>query len=162
MARSSSPLGVLLFFINVWKSRSSGAPAGDNPWDGHRSNGRPVRRRRRTISRSSRRSRSRHPLWEDRLQESDKRSNLLEGLILDDEKEAIATSGLDAEPQRILKMPEDTLVPFFLAVALLLLFTGLLLQVTWLTILASAVIAVDLIMWFWPRLKLLEREPANG
>ena len=65
---------------------------------------------------------SRHPLWEDRLNETDQRSNLEEGFILDHGKEALATSALDAEPQRILHMPGDTLIPFMLALGMLVLF----------------------------------------
>ncbi len=155
-------IGVLLFFINVFKSRTGGALAGDNPWDGYSlewaTSSPPPPYNFAIIPTIA----SRHPLWEDRLQESDHRSNLEEGLVLDDGKETIATSGLDAEPQRILKMPEDTVLPFFLALGLLGLFTGLLLQLKWLTVLAVLVIAADLVTWFWPRLDLLEREPANG
>ena len=155
-------VGVLLFFVNVLKSRTSGAAAGPNPWDGYSlewaTSSPPPPYNFAVIPTIA----SRHPLWEDRLQESNQRSNLEEGFTLDHGKEALATSALDAEPQRILHMPEDTVLPFVLAVGLLVLFTGLLLISEPVAIVGGAIVAIDLVMWFWPRLNLLEREPADA
>ena len=56
---------------------------------------------------------SRTPLWEDRLLTAEHRSSLRVGMPLDHEKEVAGTSGLDAQPEVILKMPEgfDTPAP---------------------------------------------------
>jgi heme/copper-type cytochrome/quinol oxidase subunit 1 len=154
--------GVLLFFWNVLRSRKHGAPAGPNPWDGY------------TLEWSVPSPPpaynfaiiptivSRHPLWEDRLDESEARSNLEEGLILDCGKETLATTPLDAEPERILEMTGDTSAPFWLAVGMTALFAGLLLKL-WLVVGAAGVIVLAaLIFWMWPRHALHQREAARG
>ena len=100
---------------------------------------------------------SRHPLWEDQLDESDERSTLDEGMVLDHGKEALGVSLLDAEPQVILKMPEDTTAPFWLTVSCAVLFTGLLFHAWWAVILGGLGATGALVAWTWPRRKLLER-----
>jgi heme/copper-type cytochrome/quinol oxidase subunit 1 len=155
-------IGFLLFFINVIRSRTRGAPAGDNPWDAYTlewsTSSPPPPYNFAVIPTVA----SRHMLWEDQLGEPGERSNLEEGFILDHGKEALATSALDAEPQRILHMPDDTIIPFLLAAGMLVLFSGLLLR-NWPTTAIGAVIcAADLVAWFWPRASLLERGTAHG
>ena len=150
-------IGFLLFFINVLRSRTRGAPSGDNPWDAYTlewsTSSPPPPYNFAVIPTVA----SRHMLWEDELGEPGERSNLEEGFILDHGKEALATSALDAEPQRILHMPDDTIIPFLLAAGMLVLFSGLLLR-NWPTTAIGAVIcAADLVAWFWPRASLLER-----
>jgi cytochrome c oxidase subunit I len=155
-------LGVLLFVVNVLKSLRSGAAAPANPWDGPTLEWSvssppppynfPVIP---TIA-------SRHPLWEDRLDEEGARSSLDRGLLLDKGKETIATTPLDAEPELILEMPEDTSAPFWLAVGLSILFVGLLLKLTGVATAGAAVTAIALIVWLWPRRELRERKPAHG
>jgi hypothetical protein len=154
--------GVLLFFWNVLRSRRRGALAGPNPWDGYSLewsvSSPPPPYNFAVIPTIV----SRYPLWEDRLEESEARSNLGEGLILDQGKETLATTPLDAEPERILAMAEDTVAPFFLALGLTILFAGMLLK-TWLVggVGGFATLAA-LLVWIWPRRKLHQREPANG
>src|SRR5581483_6508897 len=81
---------------------------------------------------SSRSSHSRHPLWEDRLdQPEDDRSHIGAGMVLDHGKEALGTTPLDAEPNVILKMPHDTLVPLALGLAMTLVAIGLVLVNWW-------------------------------
>jgi cytochrome c oxidase subunit 1/cytochrome c oxidase subunit I+III len=155
-------LGVLLFVWNVWKSRRSGAPAGPNPWDGY------------TLEWSVPSPPppwnfdviptivSRHPLWEDRLDESEARSNLGEGLILDLGKETLATTPLDAEPERILEMPGDTTIPFLLTLAMSVLFVGLLLRIWLLAGAGGLGCAICLLLWLWPDARLHQREPGRG
>ena len=155
-------LGVLLFFWNVWKSRRSGKPAGPNPWDGY------------TLEWSVPSPPpawnfdviptivSRHPLWEDRLDESEARSNLGEGLILDQGKETLATTPLDAEPERILEMPGDTIIPFLLTLAMSVLFVGLLLRIWPVTGAGGLGGAICILLWLWPDAQLHQREPGRG
>ena len=52
-------------------------------------------------------------------------------------KETVATTALDALPTRIVKMPDDTIVPFVLTVGMTILFTGLLLRNWTVTILGG-------------------------
>jgi cytochrome c oxidase subunit I len=154
--------GVLLFLVNVVKSRLSGAPAGDNPWDAPSLEwsvpSPPPPYNFAVIPTIV----SRYPLWEGRLDEGALRSNLKEGLLLDYGKETVATSPLDALPARIVKMPGDTIVPFALSVAMSVLVVGLLLKHWPLTGFGGLACAFCLVAWFWPRRELLEREPARG
>jgi cytochrome c oxidase subunit 1/cytochrome c oxidase subunit I+III len=81
-------------------------------------------------------------------------------MTLDRGKEALATTALDADPERILEMPEDSYAPFLLTVALAVLFTGMLL-VKWLVIVIGIIgCLAGLLLWLWPRRELREREPA--
>jgi len=154
-------IGFLLFFINVIRSRTRGAPAGDNPWDAYTlewsTSSPPPPYNFAVIPTVA----SRHMLWEDQLGEPGERSNLEEGFILDHGKEALATTALDAEPQRILHMPDDTIIPFLLATGMLVLFSGLLVRNVPIAAVGALICAADLIAWFWPRASLLERGPAH-
>jgi hypothetical protein len=103
---------------------------------------------------------SRSPLWEQRLQEGPYRSELSQGLPLDHGKETLATTTLDAQPEAILRMPEDSLMPLLLALALTALFAGLIVKLWWL-VLASLLIGLAFqLIWIWPRAELGERRSA--
>lgn len=147
-------VGVLLFLINVANSLRSGSPAGKNPWDAptlewSTSSPPPVYNFS-TIPQIA----SRYPLWEDRLQEGEGRSVIgdaaRDGMVLDRGKETIGVSPLDAEPNVVLKMPGDSLLPFVLSVGMALLFFGLLLQVIWLAAVAAGCGFVVLALWLAP------------
>jgi cytochrome c oxidase subunit I+III len=152
-------LGVLLFVVNVLKSLKSGALAGANPWDGASLEwsvpSPPPPYNFSVIPTVA----SRHPLWEERLEESRVRSSIDHGMLLDESKEMIATTALDAQPDMILEMPEDSLAPLILTIGTSLIFVGLLLRL-WSLAGAGAVIAiVALVAWLWPQRELREREP---
>jgi cytochrome c oxidase subunit I len=155
-------LGILLFFINVLRSLKQGAPAPANPWDAP------------TLEWSVPSPPppynfaviptviSRHPLWENRLNEAGVVSSIDRGMLLAEGKETIGTSALDAAPDMVLEMPEDTVAPLVLTLGTSVLFVGLLLK-HWSVVAAGAVIAaVALLLWLWPRRELREREPAHG
>ncbi len=151
--------GVLLFVVNVFKSLKSGAPAGANPWDAATLEwsvpSPPPPYNFGVIPTVA----SRHPLWEERLEENGVRSSIDRGMLLDESKEMIATTALDAQPDMILEMPEDSFAPLILAIGASLVFVGLLLR-TWSLAGAGAVVAiVALVAWLWPRRELREREP---
>ncbi|MGN6496192.1 MAG: cytochrome c oxidase subunit I, partial [Tsuneonella sp.] len=152
-------VGVLLFFVNVLRSWRSGAVAGSDPWQGPTlewaTSSPPPPYNFAVIPTIA----SRHPLWEDQLGEGEHRSSIAEGMVLDHGKEALAVSVLDAEPNRILRMPEDTPAPFCLAVAATVLFTGLLAHLWWLAAVGGLGVAAALFAWTRPRRELLEREP---
>jgi heme/copper-type cytochrome/quinol oxidase subunit 1 len=155
-------IGVLLLFINVIRSLKLGAPAGDNPWDAPTLEwsvpSPPPSYNFAVIPTVA----SRHPLWEDRLKEGEGSSSLTRGMLLVEGKETIGTSALDAAPDMILEMPEDTLAPLLLALGLSVMFVGLLLKV-WIAVTAGClIVGIALLAWMWPRRQLREREPTAG
>jgi cytochrome c oxidase subunit I len=150
-------IGVLLLIINVLKSLKSGATAGNNPWDAPTlewaTTSPPPPYNFAVIPTLA----SRHPLWEDRLGD-EARSSIDRGMLLDAGKETIGTTALDAVPNMILEMPEDSYAPFLLTVGLSVLFVGMLLKLFTIIWIGVALTAVALLFWMWPRRQLLERE----
>jgi heme/copper-type cytochrome/quinol oxidase subunit 1 len=155
-------LGVLLFFINVFRSLRSGAPASANPWDAPTLEwsvpSPPPAYNFAVIPTVA----SRHPLWEDRLREERATSSIDRGMLLDAGRETIGTTALDGEPDIILEMPQDSLAPLVLAVGVSVLFAGMLLKAWSVTAPGVAIAAVALLLWLWPRRDLREREPSHG
>jgi cytochrome c oxidase subunit 1/cytochrome c oxidase subunit I+III len=141
-------IGVLLFLCNLWISFRRGAKAGENPWDAPTlewaTASPPFPYNFATIPTVG----SRHPLWEGRI--GDKLSVIGSGLVLEDGREALGTTPLDADPNLILKMPGDTLIPLGLALAMALVTVGLCL-VNWLvTGLGVLLVAAAILAWLWP------------
>jgi cytochrome c oxidase subunit 1/cytochrome c oxidase subunit I+III len=143
-------IGVLLFLINVWKSYRKGPLAGDNPWDAPSlewaTTSPPPPYNFVVIPTVA----SRHPLWEDRLEGHAGASYTSEGFLLDDGRETIGTSALDAVPDVILRMPGDSPAPLLLALALAFVFIGMLAHSWWIFGLAMAATLVATITWLWP------------
>ena len=100
---------------------------------------------------------SRHPLWESRLGDRIRRSELRVGLVLDRGKEALATTALDAVPDAILKMPDDSPAPFIVTLAMSVGFAGLLLQAWWLAGAGAIAVLAGLLVWLWPERELEQR-----
>ena len=94
------------------------------------------------------------------LSDEPAKSSIDQGLLLDQGKETIGTSALDAAPDMILEMPEDSYAPFLLTVGLSILFAGLLGKLWAIVGLGGVATAAALVFWMWPRRQLLEREPA--
>jgi heme/copper-type cytochrome/quinol oxidase subunit 1 len=154
--------GVLMLLINVVKSRRSGAPAGNNPWDAPTLEwsiaSPPPPYNFAVIPTVA----SRHPLWEARLGGEGGSSSLERGALLDRGKETLATTALDAEPDMVLEMPDDTLAPLFLALGLSVLFVGLLTKIWDLAFLGLGIGILALVAWYWPRMPLRQRSMAHG
>jgi cytochrome c oxidase subunit I len=148
--------GVVLLLVNVVVSRRRGQAAGPNPWDADSlewATPSPPPPYNFVVFPAIA---SRMPLWEDRLQISAFRSSLGRGMILNHGKEIIATTAVDAQPEVILKMPEDSILPLLCAIALTVGFVGALTHIWWLVGL-SAVIALALtLIWLWPRDRLAQ------
>lgn len=140
-------LGVLLFFYNLLRSLSVGEPAGANPWDAPTLEwsvpSPPPPQNFDVIPIIA----SRNPLWEDRLEDVHEKSELDHGYLLDDGRETIGTSILDAEPEVILRMPGDSLLPVSLAVAVTVIFAGLLGH--WWVVSAIGLLAVLAVLFLW-------------
>ena len=83
-------------------------------------------------------------------------------MMLDHGKETIATSALDAQPDMVLEMPQDSFAPLMLAAGLAALFVALLLKIWVLACLGGSIVALAILVWLWPRVYLREREPAHG
>ena len=155
-------IGVLLFLINIAKGLRSGAPAGNNPWDAPTlewaTTSPPPVYNFATIPQVA----SRYPLWEDRLKESDERSIIgdraSDGMVLDKGKETIGVTPLDAEPNVVLKMPGDSILPLLLALGMTVLFFGLLAQLVWLMIAGVLCEIVILALWLTPKPHVAEEE----
>jgi cytochrome c oxidase subunit I len=156
-------VGVLLLLVNIARSLRGGAEAGPDPWGGPTLewaiSSPPPPYNFAVIPTIA----SRHPLWEEALDEEEVRSSIHRGMLLAHGKEALATTPMDAQPERIVEMPEDRIAPFALALGMLVLLFGLLHQGPWLTVLGALFVAAALLAWLWPRRKLLERaEPVHG
>ena len=155
-------LGVIVLVLNVLVSRRRGEIAGPNPWDGSTlewsTSSPPPPYNFAAIPRVA----SRDPLWEGRLNGMPDHSTLQEGPVLEHGKETLGTTNVDARPNIILKMPEDTFLPFLLSVAMAGAFCGLLVH-SWLLIALSMVGGIGFTYaWTWPREKLGEtREPPH-
>ena len=147
-------VGFLLLIINVIISLRRGAIAGPNPWDADSlewaTPSPPPPYNFVVIPTVA----SRSPLWESRLQESPYRSSLQEGMVLDEGKEIVATTALDAQPEAILKMPEDSILPLLTALVLTLLSVGLLARLWWLAALCGVIVVILTLIWLWPRREL--------
>lgn len=155
-------IGVLLFLINVVKSLRAGERAGPNPWGANTlewsTSSPPPPYNFAVIPTVA----SRHPLWEKQLDEEAAKSSIDRGMLLATSKETIGTSALDADPDMILEMPEDSITPFLLALGTTILFAGMLLKL-WIVVAAGGALAtIALLWWLWPRQELREREPAHG
>ena len=92
---------------------------------------------------------SRHPLWEVELGEA-ARSRLDVGPTLDTGRETLGTSALDAEPEQVLRMPEDSIWPLLLGLALTVTAYGLLTGAWWIAAAGAAFSAVSVAGWLWP------------
>jgi cytochrome c oxidase subunit I len=155
-------VGVLLLLVNVVKSLKSGATAGANPWDAPTLEwsipSPPPPYNFAVIPTVA----SRHPLWEERLGDEGVLSSIDRGMLLETGKETISTSALDAAPDMILEMPQDSFAPLLLTLGVTALFVGMLLK-TWSIIwVAGVVTTLALLFWMWPRRQLLEREASHG
>ncbi|WP_194711640.1 cytochrome c oxidase subunit I [Noviherbaspirillum soli] len=135
---------VLLFIINVSKSRRHGVPAGPNPWgagtlewgtDSPPPAGNfvapPV-------------CGGRYPLWEP-----DGVPAHVTGLA-DDRREILVTTVLDAVPDLRPTMPSPSIWPFLSAIAVTILFVGSIFT-PWAVVWGAVPVAIGLTFWFWPR-----------
>jgi cytochrome c oxidase subunit 1/cytochrome c oxidase subunit I+III len=152
--------GILLFFVNVLLSLKHGEKAPANPWDAASlewsTSSPPPPYNFAVIPIVA----SRYPLWEDGMDESASagRSSVGAGMLLDQGRETIGTTLLDAEPDVILKMPGDSYAPLLLALAMTAGFVGLLLHSPWGFGIAAVATMLTSIAWLWPERSLLQIE----
>lgn len=149
--------GLLAYLFNLLASRHRGVLAGANPWDAPSlewsTPSPPPPYNFAVIPEIA----SRHPLWEGRLTSSSGRSNLRTGMALHHGKEALATTAVEAVPDAILKMPDDSPAPLIVTLALSVLFAGLLVQFWWLAGAGALAIFAGALVWLWPERELQQR-----
>jgi hypothetical protein len=147
--------GVLLFLYNVVRSRTRGAPAGENPWGAPTlewSTPSPPPPYNFAVIPSVA---SRHPLWEDALEGEDRahdaaRSVTDRGPLLADGRQTLGTTSLDAVPAVIYDMPGDSYWPLLLTLGLTALFYGLLVWGRGLAVVGALWTIGCMVGWLWP------------
>ena len=139
--------GIAISLYNFFRSQRVGAYAGKNPWNAH------------TLEWSTSsppppygsvhipRVRSRHPLWDDYDEEYDPGDQR----VYDQGRLTLASTWLDAEPVAVSRMPDDTLAPLFLTLAMALLFAALVAGNLWLALAAVVLNLIVMAYWLWPR-----------
>ncbi len=144
-------VGVLVFLVNIVLSWRRGRVAGPNPWDAPTlewaTPSPPPPYNFAVIPVVA----SRHPLWEDRLDEQDDRTSLDSGFVLDHGREALVTTALDAEPDAVVIMPGDTALPLLLSLGLVTGLAALLVHGWLIAGLAALASLIFIVMWLWPR-----------
>jgi hypothetical protein len=140
-------VGILISIVNLFYSLRRGAIAGNNPWNADglewaMSSPPPVYEVLHIPAVTTR-----HPLW-DTFDEDEDPGDLR---MLPQARLSITSNLLDAIPQAAATMPNLSLVPMFLALALFFFFLALVFQLMWICL--AGLIATYLLgcMWLWPR-----------
>jgi heme/copper-type cytochrome/quinol oxidase subunit 1 len=140
-------VGLAVTLVNLVVSSRRGEPAGDNPWRADSlewsiASPPPVYGSVHipTVA-------SRHPLWDAHDEERDPRGER----VLDRGRLTLATTTLDAVPVAVARMPEDTIAPLLLALAITAVFSALLLGTLWLALGATILTALAGAAWLWPQ-----------
>ena len=140
-------IGILISIINFFQSQRTGALAGKNPWNADslewETDSPPAPYGTVHIPTVC----SRHPLWDDHDEEYDPNNER----VLDEGRLTLSSSWLDAVPQSIMKMPEDTISPLLLALALMLLFVALVYQWMWIALAGLLATLAAGYYWVWPQ-----------
>jgi cytochrome c oxidase subunit 1/cytochrome c oxidase subunit I+III len=143
--------GALVTFVNWFWARRWGATAGNDPWQGETlewaTTSPPPHYNFETIPRI----RSKEPTWDHPQLRDGAQPPSDGGRPLDAGHFQLSTSMLDATPEAALHLPEDSLWPFGLTLALTAFFYGLLLGSVIVTIAGAAACLVGTAGWLWPR-----------
>jgi cytochrome c oxidase subunit 1/cytochrome c oxidase subunit I+III len=134
-------LGILLILWNVVQSKFTGVPAGDNPWDSNSlewsTTSPPEHFDFAHIPIVS----SRNPLWD---------GGVRPGPAYDQARLTPQTSALDGTLEKLVELPEQNVWTLVISIALLLVFTGLLVRLYWIAIIAFIVVLISMARWAWP------------
>ncbi len=139
-------IGIAVSLWNFLSSMRSGPHAGPNPWNADSLEwdvaSPPAVYGGERIPTTA----TRHPLWDDYDEHEDPTGDR----TLDYARITPALSALDGVPIAMAKMPDDTLTPLLMTLALTLLFSALLFKLMWLAL--AAVIACLAVagVWLWP------------
>ncbi|MEZ2299297.1 cytochrome c oxidase subunit I [Variovorax sp. RCC_210] len=139
---------VLVFIVNLWRSRRQGEPAGADPWGGG------------TLEWATASPPSAanfeaipvvygcNPVWEAGLRPVG--APIAVGGLAVDAREQLVTSVLDAQPDHRSQFPQPSVWPFVSAVATTVLFVGSIFT-PWAVVWGAVPVAVAMTLWFWPR-----------
>jgi cytochrome c oxidase subunit I len=146
-------LGTLLTVVAWVLSRTRGAPAGDNPWDADSLEWAVASPTPHYNFRAIPVVASRHPLWDQEPlpeatsgEDEGTRSMGTPGAL---DRETPITTGLDAGAEDTMAIPQETYLPFVLAVGLAVFFTGLLVEAAVIGVVGVVVATVGLLWWAW-------------
>ncbi len=143
-------LGILVTFVNWFRSQKRGEDAGADPWKGETlewaTSSPPPHYNFEMIPTV----RAREPMW-DQPELSGAQSEEQGGHALDQGHVTLSTSLLDARPQAITHMPHESPWPFLSTAALMVLFYGVLIDIYPVAIAGAAGAVVGILGWFWPR-----------
>lgn len=90
---------------------------------------------------------SRSPLWDDHDEDYDPYNER----ILDQARLTMVTTWLDATPVAISRIPEDSLAPLWLALALFVFFGSMIMQWLWVALASIIVTVACVCYWVWPK-----------
>jgi cytochrome c oxidase subunit I+III len=139
---------VLVFIVNLWRSRRHGELAGADPWGGG------------TLEWATASPPSAanfeaipvvygcNPVWEAGLRPVGAPTAV--GGLAVDAREQLVTSVLDAQPDHRSQFPQPSVWPFVSAVATTVLFVGSIFT-PWAVVWGAVPVAVAMTLWFWPR-----------
>ena len=144
-------IGGIVFIANVLRSRSAGALAGNDPWDGSTlewaASSPPAPYNFANLPVVS----SRTPLWDARDQ------RLFVTGLRDDRREVLSTTPMDAAPHHRAVLPGNSIWPFVAALGFGIGLVGSVFSF-WYYYLSAGLGAIGLLGWFWPR-RPLRLEP---
>jgi cytochrome c oxidase subunit 1 len=147
-------VSVLLFIINVLRSRRHGELAGNNPWgagtlEWSMPSPPPAANFERVPV-----VHGRYPLWEATPEPTH-----VTGLSTE-HREILVTSAADAEPDHRLWLPASSPWPFLAALATTVLFVGSIFN-PWAVVWASVPVGVAATLWFWPKRDTVEKRTGS-
>lgn len=138
--------GFVLTLWNIVANRRRGKIAGDNPWGADTlewaTSSPPASYAFVHIPTVM----TRHPLWDGHDEDYDPEGRR----IFPHSRVTIATTALDAVPYAISQMPEDTMTPLLLALALAVVFTALVIKWMWVVLFGLIACAIVTAFWLWP------------
>ncbi|MEU0151326.1 cytochrome c oxidase subunit I [Micromonospora fulviviridis] len=142
-------IGLLLVLIGVVHAIRRGRPASPDPWEGDSlewSTDSPPKPYNFPVLPQVH---SVHPTWDEASRES-MGGGATGDRILADGRRTLLTSELDGRRERAVEMPESSLQPLVLALAMLVFFTAML--VAWYPVaaVAAVAVAVTIAVWLWP------------
>lgn len=147
-------LGILVFILDFWQSLRGGARAGPNPWGAGTlewaTPSPPPAYNFRTLPLV----RGAYPIWDAEGQQVplwDQNDPTTAW-----EHQTLASDLLTGQPQDRVPLPRHSYVPFALAVAILLVFVGVLLAQAWLMIVGGVGAIVSIFLWMRPVLERVE------
>jgi heme/copper-type cytochrome/quinol oxidase subunit 1 len=144
-------LGILVTLVAWWRSTKRGPVASNNPWDGDTLEWATTSPPPPYNFASIPTVRSREPVWDQPDLRDGAQPASAGGRELAEGHVTLATSLLDASPEAIVHMPHSSPWPFFLTVALTILFFGFLARALPLVSLGGVGVIVGIFGWLWPR-----------